>query len=146
MVTIANRTMDFDGGTLGLWGLFASSFLSATVLPGNSEIVLVALLQHAPALLWPAVSVATVGNTLGGFTTYLLGRLVPRPRPGRAVDILARYGPATLLFSWVPVIGDGLCLASGWLRQNAALAVLFLAIGKCARYWALAMGWAWFAG
>ena len=132
--------------TLGLWGLFASSFLSATLLPGNSEIVLVALLQQAPHLAWPAVAVATAGNTLGGFTSYLLGRFLPKPIPHRALDWLARYGPVALLLSWVPVIGDGLCVASGWLRQNVAAATLFIALGKFARYWALAVGLAWYRG
>jgi membrane protein YqaA with SNARE-associated domain len=129
--------------SLGLWGLFASSFLSATLLPGNSEIVFVALLHHAPALEGPALAVATIGNTLGGLTSYLVGRLFPRPRESRAVAWLQRYGPAVLLLSWTPVIGDGLCVASGWLRQNVAAAAVFIAIGKFARYWALAEGLAW---
>jgi membrane protein YqaA with SNARE-associated domain len=132
--------------TIGLWGLFASSFLSATLLPGNSEIVLLALLQKAPQLAWSAVAVATVGNTLGGLTSYLLGRFLPKPKPYRALRWLSRYGPAALLLSWVPVIGDGLCVASGWLRQNVVVAVLFIALGKFARYWALAEGLAWYRG
>ena len=138
--------MDPAFETLGLWGLFVSSFLSATLLPGNSEIVLVALLQQAPHLAWSAVAVATAGNTLGGFTSYLLGRFLPKPIPHRAIDWLARYGPVALLLSWVPVIGDGLCVASGWLRQNVAAAMLFIALGKFARYWALAEGLAWYRG
>lgn len=131
---------------MGLGGLFASSFLSATLLPGNSEIVLIALLHSAPQLTWPAVAVATAGNTLGGLTSYLLGRFLPRPAPNRAVTWLARYGPVALLLSWVPVVGDGLCVASGWLRHNVLAAGLFIAAGKFARYWALAEGLAWFQG
>lgn len=132
--------------TYGLAGLFASSFLSATLLPGNSEIVLVALLHHAPGLHWPAIAVATIGNTLGGFTSYLVGRVFPRPNPGRASAWLQRYGPAALLLSWVPVFGDGLCVAAGWLRQNPALVVVFMAAGKLARYVALVAGWEWVRG
>lgn len=132
--------MDASFGTLGLWGLLASSFLSATLLPGNSELVLVALLHEAPALEWPALGVATLGNTAGGLTSYLVGRLFPKPHAGRAVAWLTRYGPAALLLSWLPVIGDALCVASGWLRQNVAAAAAFIAIGKFARYWALAEG------
>ena len=132
--------MDASFETLGLWGLFASSFLSATLLPGNSEVVLLALLHHAPQLTIVALVVATVGNTLGGMTSYLLGRLAPQPREGRALAWLTRFGTPALLLSWVPVIGDGLCVASGWLRQNALTATLFIAIGKFARYWALAEG------
>ena len=127
----------------GLAGLFASSFLSATLLPGNSEIVFVALLHHAPELEGRALAVATLGNTLGGMTSYLVGRLFPRPQQSRALAWLTRYGPAALLLSWVPVIGDALCVASGWLRQNAIAATLFIATGKFARYWALAAGLSW---
>lgn len=129
--------------SLGLWGLFASSFLSATLLPGNSEIVFLALLHHAPDLESAALAVATLGNTLGGVTSYFVGRLLPRPREGRALAWMKRYGPAALLLSWVPVVGDGLCVASGWLRQNVFAAALFIALGKFARYWALAEGLAW---
>jgi len=134
--------MDASFEGIGLGGLFASSFLSATLLPGNSELVLAALLHQAPALHWPALAVATIGNTLGGLTSYLVGRLVPKPHEGRAVAWLSRYGPAALLLSWVPVVGDALCVASGWLRQNVAAATLFIGLGKFARYWALAEGMA----
>lgn len=137
--------MDASFESLGLWGLFASSFLSATLLPGNSELVLAAVLHEAPALKWPALAIATLGNTLGGLTSYLVGRLFPKPHEGRAIAWLARYGPAALLLSWVPVVGDALCVASGWLRQNAAAAGLFIAAGKFARYWAIAEGMAFLA-
>jgi len=132
--------MDASFESLGLWGLFASSFLSATLLPGNSEIVLVAVLGGAPQLKWQAVLIATIGNTAGGLTSYLIGRLFPKPREGRAVAWLARYGPAALVLSWLPIVGDALCVASGWLRQNAAAAALFMAAGKFVRYWVLAEG------
>jgi membrane protein YqaA with SNARE-associated domain len=136
--------MDSTFESVGLWGLFASSFLSATLLPGNSELVLAAVLHRAPELEWPALAVATFGNTLGGITSYVIGRLLPKPREGRAVVWLTRYGPAALLLSWTPFIGDALCLASGWLRQNVVVAVLFIAIGKFARYWVLAKGVSYF--
>jgi membrane protein YqaA with SNARE-associated domain len=126
--------------SLSLAGLFASSFLSATLLPGNSEIVLVAVLHGAPALKWPALVVATIGNTFGGMTSYAIGRFFPRPREGRAVAWLKHYGPAALLLSWAPIVGDALCVASGWLRQNALAAAAFIAIGKFVRYWVLAEG------
>jgi len=129
--------------TAGLAALFASSFLSATLLPGNSEIVFLALVHQMPELEARALAVATVGNTLGGMTSYLIGRLFPKPRENRAVAWLARYGPAALLLSWAPVIGDALCVASGWLRQNIVAVALFMAAGKFARYWALAAGLSW---
>jgi membrane protein YqaA with SNARE-associated domain len=135
--------MDTSLDTWGLGALFASSFLSATLLPGNSEFVLVGLLHEAPTLKWSALAIATLGNTLGGMTSYLVGRLLPRPPEHRTLAWLHRFGPAALLLSWVPVVGDALCVGAGWLRQNAALAMLFIATGKFLRYWALAEGLRW---
>jgi membrane protein YqaA with SNARE-associated domain len=126
---------------VGLAGLFVSAFLSSTILPGNSEVVLGALLVHAPALQWPALAVATVGNTAGALTSYALGRFLPQPRTEpRALALVRRYGVPALLLSWVPVIGDALCVASGWLRQPLPWAALAIATGKFARYYVLALG------
>ena len=131
----------------GLWGLAASAFLSATVLPGNSEIVLVGVLAKFPTLFWQGIVVATVANTLGGMTSYGIGRVLPaKPEKSIALTWLQRYGEWMLLLSWVPLIGDALCVAAGWLRINPWLTLLMLAIGKCARYLAIASGWAWFVG
>ena len=124
-----------------LWGLFASAFASATILPGNSEIVLVAVLAHFPTLFWEAILVATLGNTLGGMTSYAIGRVFPNKVEGKALGWLGRYGEWLLLLSWVPLIGDALCVAAGWLRINPWLALLMLAIGKGARYLLLGLGW-----
>ena len=123
-----------EGGSLA--ALFAAAFVSATVLPANSEIVLVAFLRAFPERAVAAVAVATLGNTLGGLTTYGLGRLVPRryvPN-ARALAWLRRYGAAALLLSWVPLVGDALCAAAGWLRVPAWAAALAMAAGKLARY------------
>jgi membrane protein YqaA with SNARE-associated domain len=121
-----------------LAGLFSSAFLSATLLPGQSELALLALLYFMPAWTLTAIAVATVGNTLGGMTSYLIGRFfahkVTRPIP----PLLQRYGVWALLLSWVPLIGDALCVASGVLRHTWWKAVLALAIGKGARYMAVA--------
>ena len=134
--------MTGEAGALA--GLFASAFLSATLLPGNSEVVLAALVASMPGLVWPAVAVATAGNTAGGMTSWAIGRLLPaeggRKLAPRAVALARRYGVAALLFSWVPVIGDALCVASGWLRHDWRAATLAIATGKCARYAALAAG------
>ncbi len=134
--------MNAEAGSLA--GLFASSFLSATLLPGNSEIVLAAVLANLPHLCWTAVAVATFGNTVGGMTSYALGRLIPaeggRKLAPRAVALAQRYGIPMLLLSWVPVIGDALCVASGWLRQDWRLATLAIAAGKLVRYVVVAEG------
>jgi membrane protein YqaA with SNARE-associated domain len=127
---------------LGLAGLFLSAFLSATLLPGNSEAVLLGLLALRPDLSVAAVAIATLGNTLGGATTYLFGRLVPKSPAGRAVDWLRRFGAPALLLSWTPVLGDALCAAAGWLRLPWLPALAFIALGKLARYAAIAGGMA----
>jgi len=124
--------------TLGLWTLFASSFLAATLLPGGSEVVLFGLLKLNPHQYWPALAVATFGNTLGGMSSYLIGRFIPQGSPLKGLAWLHRYGSPVLLAAWVPVIGDPLCVAAGWLRINPWRAALFMALGKFARYLAIA--------
>ncbi len=120
---------------LSLWALFVSAFVSSTLLPGNSEIVLVAVLKAGGAAPAAAVAVATVGNTLGGLTTYGIGRLLPSRVPeSAAIRRVRRFGPAALLLSWLPFAGDALCAAAGWLRLNAAACTLAMAAGKAARY------------
>jgi membrane protein YqaA with SNARE-associated domain len=122
-----------------LWALFASAFASSTLLPGNSEIVLVAVLKAGGAAPAAAVAVATLGNTLGGLTTYGIGRLLPSRMPeGAAIRRVRRYGAAALLLSWLPVVGDALCGAAGWLRLNWIACALAMAAGKAARYAVLA--------
>jgi membrane protein YqaA with SNARE-associated domain len=120
--------------TTSLWTLFASSFLAATVLPGGSEAVLFGVLKLHPHIAWTAVLVATVGNTLGGLSSYLIGRVLPRRTSVKALGTIERYGAPALLLSWLPLIGDALCVAAGWLRVNAAFATFYIALGKLARY------------
>ena len=128
---------------LSLWGLFASAFVSATLFPGGSEVVLAALAHAHHYNPWTLLGVATLGNTLGGMSTWLLGWLLARRypldrprRPGqrRAVERLKKWGSPLLLLSWLPVAGDPLCFAAGWLRMNAAASAFFIAAGKAARY------------
>ncbi|HET7160312.1 MAG TPA: YqaA family protein [Burkholderiales bacterium] len=125
----------------GLWALFASSFLAATLLPGGSEAVLYGVLRLHPDQYWTAILVATLGNTLGGLTSYAIGWFIPRGRSMRGLKALQRYGSVVLLLSWVPFIGDPLCVAAGWLRINPFAVTLFIALGKLARYVAVA-AWA----
>ena len=124
-----------------LAGLAASAFLSATVLPGNSELALSALFYQQPALLWPAVLVASIANTAGSATSLWLGRRAPaKMLPARTAGWFARFGPAALLLSWVPLLGDALPLAAGWLRLPWWPCLLWLAAGKTLRYLLLAWG------
>jgi membrane protein YqaA with SNARE-associated domain len=129
-----------------LTGLFASSFLAATLLPGGSEVVLYAVLAHDPSLYAPALAVATVANTLGGLTSYLLGRVLPAASlPGvaggarpRAMKWVRRHGSPALVLAWVPVVGDALCVAAGWVRLRPLPVTAFMALGKFLRYWVIA--------
>ncbi|MDO9101638.1 MAG: DedA family protein [Candidatus Nitrotoga sp.] len=122
-----------------LASLFISSFLAATLLPGGSEIVLVSVLKLYPGLFWPALLLGTLGNTLGGMVSFGMGWLLPQTRKLKHVEKIQHYGTPALLFAWVPLLGDALCLAAGWLRLNPWQAALFMAIGKFARYWVIAV-------
>ena len=136
---------------LSLASLFASSFLSATLLPGNSEVVLVAMLLSGVSQPWLLVLIATMGNSLRGLTNVILGRFFPLREKSRwqekAVGWLKRYGAATLLLSWMPVIGDLLCLLAGWMRISWGPVLFFLCLGKALRYvlvaWATLQGMTW---
>ena len=124
--------------TLSLWALFVSSFLAATLLPGGSELVLAGVLNYHPQRYWEALGVATLGNTLGGMSSYLIGRLIPQRENITGTRQLRRFGSPMLLLAWVPFIGDPLCVAAGWLRINPWLSALFMAAGKFARYLVIA--------
>lgn len=126
-----------------LWVLFSTGFLSATLLPGGSEASLIATLNLGHHEVAEIILVATLGNTLGGLTNYWLGLFLPNrtqteKHGHKALRWLERYGYWTLLLSWLPVIGDPLCLAAGWLRMKFLPCVILIAVGKAARYAALA--------
>lgn len=127
------------GSVTELGALFAAAFLAATLLPGGSEILLVALDRAGDYPDWLLLVIATGGNTLGSMTSWLIGRLAPQPkqfarRYERALGWLRRHGAAALLLAWVPILGDPLALAAGWVRIGFWPALLFTAIGKGARY------------
>lgn len=139
-----------------LWLMFSSAFLSSTVLPGNSEIVFMALsspilLHHSSYLATPVLqllAVAVLGNSLGSLSTYWIGRLFPAyqrrnlPRWQWGIQKFQQYGIGLLLLSWLPVVGDLFCVLAGWLRLNGFYAFLLIMIGKFIRYSALALlGW-----
>lgn len=117
-----------------LWALFVSSFLAATLLPGGSEAVLFGVLKLHPGELWSAIGVATLGNALGGMSSYVIGRLIPPKKDLPGLPAVQKYGNPVLLLSWVPIIGDPLCVAAGWLRLDPWWSFLFITLGKLARY------------
>lgn len=136
--------------------MFASAFLSSTLLPGNSEIVFSALAtQSLPKGLQAGIWLwffATLGNSLGSLTTYGLAYFVPQPQADKwqnkraqwALRSSQKYGVWMLLLSWLPVVGDLLCGVAGWLRFNPWQSALFIALGKGLRYGVILWGiWAW---
>ncbi len=134
---------------LDLWGLFLSAFLSASLLPGGSEVLLYALAANNSRDPWLLLLVASAGNTLGGMSSWLLGqvlawrwpghRLLRRPRYQHALARLRRWGSPLLLLSWLPLAGDPLCLVAGWLRMAFWPSLLFIAVGKVLRYMVVLM-------
>ena len=116
-----------------LAGLFIAAFAAATLIPLPSEAALFAYLKAYPERTALAVAVATLGNTAGGMTSYVLGRVIPR-RELRHLDLVRRYGAPVTFFGWVPILGDALCVAAGWLRVNWLAALGFMAAGRLARY------------
>lgn len=132
-----------------LGGLFLSAFLAATVLPAQSEALLVALDMAGTRSTATLVGIATVGNVLGAVVNWLLGRYlihlqdrrwfpVKRSLIDRATAWYRRWGFWSLLLSWVPIIGDPLTVVAGILRENLVVFLVLVTIGKAARYLAVA--------
>jgi len=127
---------------MSLWFLFFSAFISSTLFPGGSEVVLAYLSSNETTSVLLLVFVATAGNTLGGMTSWGIGRLISirysaenlSKAKQNAVTRLQKYGSPILLLSWLPVIGDPLCVAAGWLRIHWLQSVLFISLGKLFRY------------
>ncbi|OGA55667.1 MAG: hypothetical protein A3G81_07875 [Betaproteobacteria bacterium RIFCSPLOWO2_12_FULL_65_14] len=123
-----------------LLGLLAASFLASTLVPLPSEAALYAYLQAYPDRAALAVTLATLGNTAGGMTSYLIGRVLPQRKLNqKAVSYLHRYGAPVTFLAFLPVVGDALCVAAGWLRLNWLAAMAFMAAGRLARYTAVAL-------
>ncbi|GGQ14025.1 YqaA family protein [Shewanella litoralis] len=126
-----------------LWMMFSGAFLAATLLPGGSEVLLVALLNDT-STMWPELLLmATLGNTLGALTSYGLGRagrMAKNPQDIQskshqtALVWVERYGIWSLLLSWLPLVGDVLCLLAGWLKWPLVASTLLIFVGKILRY------------
>ena len=126
----------------GLSTVFVVSFISATLLPLGSEPVVFGLVELNRDLFWPAILVATAGNTLGGAVTWAMGlashQVVDRYKHSkhhlRALAWLERIGPKACLLAWLPAVGDPLCAVAGWLKLPFWPCLFYMAIGKFARY------------
>lgn len=127
---------------VGLSTVFVVALVSATLLPMGSEPAVFGLVKLNPELFWPAILVATAGNTIGGAITWWMGygaerayeRIAHRKAEARALRWLERFGAKGCLLSWLPVVGDPLCAVAGWLRLPFWPCLLYMAIGKFARY------------
>ncbi len=141
----------------GLSTVFVVAVVSATLLPLGSEPAVLGLVKLNPELFWPAILVATLGNTLGGAISWWMGLGAQRalqslsqrrqksgfhayePQPkrwaqARALSWLQHLGPKACLLSWLPVVGDPLCAVAGWLRLPFWPCVVYMSVGKFARY------------
>jgi membrane protein YqaA with SNARE-associated domain len=129
--------------------LFFISFLAATVLPLGSEWFLAVMIVggDSPVLL---VLVATIGNYLGACTTFLIGIYggpflfervlrIDQKAHDKAIDRYRRYGSWSLLFSWLPIVGDPLCLAAGVFRTGFSRFSLLVLMAKLGRYTSVAV-------
>lgn len=139
----------------GLGTLFVAAFVSATLLPLGSEPALFGLLKLNPGLFWPAILVATAGNTLGGMVSWWMGygahEVLDKYSHSRthvkALDVLQRLGPKACLLAWLPIVGDPLCAVAGWLRLPFWRCTGYMLVGKFLRYLCMTTVLLWmFAG
>jgi membrane protein YqaA with SNARE-associated domain len=135
----------------GLSTVFVVSLISATLLPLGSEPVVFGLVKLNPELFWPAVLVATAGNTIGGAIDWWMGygahKVIDKYRHSathvRALDWLESLGPKACLLAWLPAIGDPLCAVAGWLKLPFWPCLLYMAIGKFLRYLVMTAALLW---
>jgi membrane protein YqaA with SNARE-associated domain len=136
---------------VGLSTVFVVAFVSATLLPLGSEPAVLGLIKLNPHLFWPAIIVATAGNTLGGAVTYWMGygaerayeTVAHRKAEAHALRWLERLGAKACLLSWLPIVGDPLCAVAGWLKLPFWPCTGYMAIGKFARYVTMTAGVLW---
>ena len=134
---------------IGLTSVGVFSFLSATLLPLSSEAVFFGYLVKFPENMWILIGVATIGNSLGGVLNWCLGYASKKTKDAikkdsqgtsksRLVNYLEKWGAKCLIFSWVPFIVDPLTVVAGWSRWPFLPCLIFMTLGKCLRYIAIA--------
>ena len=135
----------------GLSTVFVIAFISATLLPLGSEPAVFGLIKLNPEMFWPALAVATAGNTLGGAVTWWMGygaerayeHVTRHPANNRTLRWVERFGAKACLLSWLPIVGDPLCAVAGWLRLPFWPCVAYMAVGKFARYLTMTAALLW---
>ncbi|GGK44025.1 YqaA family protein [Salinarimonas ramus] len=137
------------GDIAALAALALSAFTSATLLPGTSEAALVGLLALGETAAWLAILVATVANVAGSAVNWGIGRYlvrfrdhprfpVSRERYARTEALYRRWGVASLLLSWTPIVGDPLTVVAGVMRTPLLLFLPIVVLAKGGRYVAVA--------
>lgn len=135
----------------GLSTLFVAAFISATLLPIGSEPALFGLLKLNPDIFWPAVFVATAGNTLGGMLDWWIGygahqvadKYSHSKHHLKALDFLEKLGPKACFLSFLPLVGDPLCAVAGWLRMPFWPCAGYMLVGKFTRYVVMTVALLW---
>ncbi len=140
---LSNLTADY-----GYIGLFITSFLASTVLPLGSEALVVVLIRNGFSLFM-VVIIATLGNYLGACTSYYIGfkgrqdiiekyLSISRATLEKADNWFQKYGTYSLLFTWLPIVGDAITVSGGILKLNFKTFTFYVIIGKLLRYLSVA--------
>lgn len=134
---------------VGLPAIFIVAFVAATILPMATEPILFGYIKLNPDMFWWAILIATIGNTLGGMLTYSMGYGAKHVY-AKKHDAAPRYflwlqhiGAPMLLLSWLPLIGDALCLMAGWLKLPWRQVLVYMTIGKLLRFIAMTVILLW---
>ena len=129
----------------GYWGLLLGSFLAATVLPFSSEALLILMISHGGYNIYNIITIATIGNWLGGMSCYYLGFLgnwklaekylkIKEEKILKLKKWLDKYGSMMAWLCWLPIVGDPLALGLGFIRSNVFLVSIYMFFGKLLRY------------
>lgn len=129
---------------LGYWGLFIGSFLASTILPMSADVLLIGILALG-GNVWLCLCIATIGNWLGGLTSYWIGWIgkwqwierwlkVKEEKLLRQKKNIDCYGVWLALLTWLPLIGDLFAIALGFYRINPYTSALYMLIGRFARF------------
>lgn len=135
----------------GLTTIFVVTLVSATLLPIVSEPAVFGFVKLNPAMFWPAILVATLGNTIGGAISWWMGygvevayeKMTHKTVEHRVLGWLERFGPKACVFSFLPVVGDPLCAVAGWLKLPFWPCLAYMAIGKFLRYLTMTAALLW---
>lgn len=128
----------------GYWGLFIGSFLASTIIPMSADVLLVGVLSLG-GNTWICLVIATIGNWLGGLTSYWLGWLgrwdwlerwfkVKREQLEKQKKRIDRYGVWLALFTWLPIVGDLFAIALGFYRIRPQMSALYMLVGRFVRF------------